>query len=310
MRPTDSLLDDNSRSYFLSRRRFLCGVILAGLTARLSAQDKPKRIISTAPGFTEALFALGLGPQVVGVSRLCKFPAVVQTLPKVGTPLEPDAEAIARLTPDLVVLERASAAMSDRLNALHIPFIEVPFGTLNDVYVGIGAIARSARVPVRAIALNDRMQHQLAAIQAAAKPLPPTRVLIVAERRAGMLADLTMVGPDNYLQQLLEIAGGTNALVKPGLTFNPHISLEALLHEDPDVIIDLSVHADSEADRQLTSADVVALWASHPKLTAVRKGRVFAGVSDALLIPGPRAPEAAQILFDYLHPNSGQKPNG
>jgi iron complex transport system substrate-binding protein len=306
LRPTLGTIYDNSRPSLLTRRRFLVGATLAVLTRRLLAQEKPKRIVSTAPSITEALFALGLGDQVVGVSRFCNFPASVQRLPKVGTYLAPDAEAIARLVPDLVVLQRISSELTDRLNALRIRFIEVPHGTLDDVYMGITLIARAAGVPERASALNDRIQHELAAIQSKAKTLPSPRVLVVINRRPGMLADLTVVGPDNYLEKLLEIAGGANVLAKPGLPLYPRVSLETVLRDDPDVILDLSGQQESEAERQAASAQVLALWGEQSQLTAVRKGRVFAGTSNVLLVPGPRAPEAARMLFNFMHPADGK----
>ena len=279
-------------------------------TGRLCAEQKPRRIVSTAPSITEALFALGLGDQVVGVSRFCNFPASVQKLPKVGTYLAPDAEAIARLVPDLVVLQRISSELTGRLNALHIRFIEVPHGNLNDVYKGITLIAEAAGVPERSVALNGRIQHELMDLQAKAKQMPSPRVLVIINRRPGMLADLTAIGPDNYLEQLLEVSGGTNVLAKPGLPMYPRISLETVLRDDPDVILDLSGQQESEAERQAASTQVMALWGQQSQLMAVRKGRVIFGTSNALLVPGPRAPEAARILFDYLHGSNGKERAG
>ena len=75
----------------LTRRSLLCGIAAEVVTARLLAQERPRRIVSTAPSITEALFALGLGNQVVGVSRFCNFPASVQKLPKVETYISPKA---------------------------------------------------------------------------------------------------------------------------------------------------------------------------------------------------------------------------
>src|ERR1700720_1534857 len=49
----------------------------------------PARIVSTSPSITETLFAMGLGDRVVGVSTYCRYPAIVKTLPKVGTFLRP-----------------------------------------------------------------------------------------------------------------------------------------------------------------------------------------------------------------------------
>jgi iron complex transport system substrate-binding protein len=286
----------------MTRRGFVASMALGAMGSRLWAEQRPQRIVSTAPSITEALFALGLGDKVVGVSRYCDFPASVQKLPKVGTYLAPDAEAIARLAPDLVVLERISSELTGRLQALRIAFVEVPHGTLNDVYTGIERIAKAAAVPERGPILIDRIKGGLAAIQAKAKSLPSHRTLIVVDRRPGMVADLTAVGPGSYLEELLKVAGGTNVLADHGLPEYPRISFETVLRDDPEVILDISGQRETEAERQAASAQTIALWGQHTELTAVRKGRVIAGTSNALLVPGPRAPEAAQRLFDYLHP--------
>jgi iron complex transport system substrate-binding protein len=281
-------------------------MLLAAMATGLPAQKRPQRIVSTAPSITEALFALGLGSQVVGVSRFCNFPPEVRKLPKVGTYIKPDAEMIARLAPDLVILQRNSSEVIDRLNALHISFVEVPHGTLNDVFAGIQIIAKAAGVPERGAGLIDQIQGSLQAIQTKARALPSPRVLVIVDRRQGTLTDLIAVGPDNYVNQLLEIAGGSNVLAKPDLPQYPRISLETVVRENPDVIIDLSGAQESEAERRASRAATLSLWRQYTELAAVRNGHVYAGTSDALIVPGPRTAEAAQRLFDSIHATGEQ----
>jgi iron complex transport system substrate-binding protein len=285
----------------LTRRGFAAGMILAALTWRLTAQTRPRRIVSTAPSITEALFALGLGSEVVGVSRFCDFPPEVLKLPKVGTYIKPDPEAIARLAPDLVILQGNPAELTNRLNALHISFVEAPHGTLHDVFTGIEIIAKAAGVTERAEPLVRQIQGGLDAIQSKAKALPSPRVVVIMDRRQGMLSDLVAIGPSNYVNQILEIAGGTNVLAKPGLPQYPHISLETVLRENPDIILDLSGTQESEEQRQAARAATLALWRQNGELAAVRSGRVYVGTSNALLVPGPRTVEATQRLFDFMH---------
>jgi iron complex transport system substrate-binding protein len=281
-------------------------MILAAMATRLPAQARPHRIVSTAPSITEALFALGLGSEVVGVSRYCDFPPEVQKLPKVGTYIKPDPEAIARLAPDLVILQGNPTELTNRLNALHISFVEVPHGALNDVFAGIEIIAKAAGVGERAEPLVRHIQSGLDAIQSKAKTLPSPRSLVIMDRRQGMLADLIAIGPGNYVNQIMEIAGGINVLAKPGLPQYPRISMETVLRENPDVILDLSGTQESEEQRQAARAATLALWRQNGELTAVRKGHVYVGTSNALLVPGPRTVEAAQRLFDYMHDSGSQ----
>src|SRR5206468_11841757 len=68
-----------------------------------AAQLPVERIVSLAPNITELLFALGLGDRVVGVTEFCNYPPEALRLPKVGGFVNPNAEAILALRPELVV---------------------------------------------------------------------------------------------------------------------------------------------------------------------------------------------------------------
>ncbi len=66
-----------------------------------------KRIVSLVPSITETLFEIGGGSQVVGVSSYCTDPVdLIQFLPKLGGPKNPDLELIDSLNPDLILLNR------------------------------------------------------------------------------------------------------------------------------------------------------------------------------------------------------------
>jgi iron complex transport system substrate-binding protein len=311
LRPIAGPFYDNSRlshAQTLSRRSFTSGLICLLSTLTLAAQQRPRRIVSTAPSITEELFALGLGGQVVGVSQYCDFPPEVAKLPRVGSYIKPNLEAIARLAPDLVILQTAPIDLTDRLKAMHIAFVEVPHGTLADVFTGIQIIAKSAGVPDRSAPLLNRIQGSLQSIRAKSHTTPSPQVVVILSRRQGTLTDLTAIGPDNYLNEILEIAGGTNVLAKPGLPRYPHISMETIIRENPDMILDLSSMEDSIAARRTERPAWLALWQQNQSLKAARSGHIYFGDSNALLVPGPRAPEAAEILFQYMHGNAHGKP--
>jgi iron complex transport system substrate-binding protein len=96
-------------------------------------------------------------------------------------------------------------------------------------------------------------------------------------------------------------------LAKVGLPQYPRISMETVLRENPDVILDLSGSQESETEREAARAATLSLWNQNAELTAVRERHVYVGTSNALLVPGPRTPEAAQRLFDYIHGTSNPK---
>ncbi len=274
----------------------VCGVVWGVPPDRVAA-----RIVSTAPSITETLFALGLGGKVVGVSQYCVWPAEVKSLPKVGSYVQPNLEAIVRLRPDLVLLERASNEVVGRLTALHIRYAEVPHGSLAETFEGMRVIAAAAGVPERGMLLVARMNEELNAVRAKAGKGAKVRVVMVVDRRPGTLTDLIAVGPGNYENELLEAAGGVNVLAKAGMMSYPRISLETVLREDPDVIVDLTDSHDEEPANVAARAADKALWGRERGLKAVRNGRVYIADSAVFLVPGPRVPEAAEKLYEVMH---------
>lgn len=264
----------------------------------------PTRIVSTSPSITETLFALGLGDRVVGVSAFCRFPPEVVKLPKVGTFLKPDAELIAGLRPDLVVVHEVSTGIDRKLTSLRIPFVAVDRGTLGSVFSSIRQIAAGAGVPTRADSLIADIEKRLDAVRRAGGAAPHPRVLFIIGRSPGRLADLVVVGPGSYINDLIEIAGGKNVLAIKGQPEYPRISMETVLRLDPDVIVDTVDMGETEAERRQRQPFNERLWSGYGTLTAVKSGRLHAATTDALVVPGPRIVEAAEWVAALLRERS------
>ena len=264
------------------------------------AQAQPARIVSTSPSITETLFALGLGGRVVAVSRFCRFPPQVASLPKVGTFLQPDAELIARLKPDLTIINSKANDIDRRLKTLRIPFVTVEQGGLPTVFDSIRAIGGAAGIPARATALIGDIESRLARVRAAVAGRRPQRVLLIVGRRPGTLTDLVAVGRSSYLSDLVTIAGGVNVLADASLPLYPRISMETVIRLAPDVVIDAGDMGDTPEDRRSRQIQTEGLWQAQP-LAASRAGRVHAVISDAFVIPGPRVVEATETMALWLH---------
>jgi len=80
------------RLFLLSALAFACQS-----RAPAPADAGPPRIVSLAPAVTETLFAIGAGGLVVGISDYCNYPPEALGLPRLGTSITPNYEAIARL---------------------------------------------------------------------------------------------------------------------------------------------------------------------------------------------------------------------
>jgi iron complex transport system substrate-binding protein len=253
--------------------------------------------VSTFPSVTESVFALGAGEHVVGVSNYCRYPAAVLSLPKIGTYTKPDPERIALLRPDMVIIQKTAAGLADRLSALGIPHVEVKVGSLAEVFTMIGDIGRAVGLPERAEKLNGEIRARLSAVRAETAGKTRPSVMIVVGRTPGLLTNLVAVGPGAYLGELLEIAGGANVLTESTIAY-PHISLETVVRLNPDVILDLSLMGDSNAQEERLRQP----WLSHRELSAVRSAKIFGLTSEVLVTPGPRVVDAVELIRTKIRP--------
>ena len=261
----------------------------------LSAAAPPQRIVSTAPSITETLFAMGLGPRVVGVTVYCKFPAEAAKLPKIGNYLEPDVEAIVALHPDLVVVQQQPNHLGEELARLHIPYVEVQSDNLEAVYAGARAIGQASGTAAAADALVANMQSGLRKVKKLAEGHSRPSAVFLVGHNPGSLTGLIAGSGLSYFSDLLDIAGGTNIFSDASAPY-PNISLEEILARNPDVILELS------GESRPSQKEVMTLWQQERSLKAVMTGRIYAIPSGAFLAPGPRAVEAATTLLYLLHP--------
>src|SRR6185503_298361 len=143
----------------------------------------------------------------------------------------------------------------------------------------------------RGVKLILEMRSRLDAIRQRTAKAPRRSLVFIVGRTPGRVAGLIAVGKGSYLNELIEIAGGANALANTPLPY-PKISLEAMLGLNPDVLVDMGDMAETTGVTDQHKRSVVALWNSHSALRAVQQKRVFAVASDIFVVPGPRIAEA------------------
>lgn len=276
---------------------------MLGLLILLSAtllEAEPKRIVSTAPSFTETAFALGAGDRVVGVSTYCHYPPQVTKLPKVGTYLKPNIEAIVRLKPELVLVHAEHQNEVRQLQALGIETLPLNNTSLDDTLATVRQIGAKLALTPKATALEAALRKQLDTLRRQSANQRPKTILFVVGRTPGRLDGMIAVGKGSYLNELMVVAGGRNVLADSPVTY-PRISLEGVLRLNPDVIVDMGDMAETTGVTEAHKQSVVALWAQNPALKAVERKRVFAVAADIFVVPGPRLTEAAQAFYEMMH---------
>ena len=123
------------------------------------------RIITLTPSATEVVAALGATAQLVGVDDYSTFPAAVTRLPKIGSFLAPNLEAIVRLKPTLVIVDDIHSQAAGALRDAGVTTLECPMHALPDVKTALRTIG--AR-----IGKSSEAEAAVAAIDAALAATP------------------------------------------------------------------------------------------------------------------------------------------
>jgi len=252
-------------------------------------EGPPRRIVSLLPAWTEVIVALGAGDRLVACSE---YGEPGRALPRVDWRDPRASETIARLDPDLVLRQQTRAdtdPFGQALDAVGVRVRAFPSETIADVRAAIFAIGLELGRGEEARTLLGEFDRELESVRASVADGEKPRVLFIYNRSAGVIAHVGAAGPGSFIDELIVLAGGRNALADAE---RPYVSLdlERLLRLEPDIVI----------DNLPSEEDPAAVWAKLEKMKApvrfVRENR--------MLIPGPRLPQAARALAELIHGDS------
>lgn len=284
----------------------------AGCSARETgpSERSPRRIISLAPSTTEIVYALGVGDRLVGVTRYCDHPPAATNITKVGGYLDPSYETLIALRPDLTILLDVHEAVKAQLEKARLPTLLVPNRTVGDVHDAIRLIGEACGARTRADALLTDLNERTLAVSRAVLGRDRPRVLLCIGRDigAGRLTGAYVAGSGGFHDQILRLAGGSNAHTGRFVAY-PRLSAEGILRLDPDIIIDLLGEMRPGGE---TVVEVMRQWRTLEGLGAVRNGRIHLIVGDQALRPGPRYILCLEAMARLLHPGqlSGDRSHG
>lgn len=267
---------------------------------RAQTRKPPARIISLVPALTEILFAIGAGPQVIAVSSYDEDPPEVKTLPRVGALLDPDAERILSMRPDLVLIygsQDSLRAQLTRAGIAHFDYRHAGLADIGPVFTQLGAATGRVR---ESAARWGEIQRRIDAVRAKVAGRPRPRTLLVMSRAPRSLRTLDASGGVGFLHDMVTLAGGANVFadVKQQAV---RASTEMLLARAPEVIVDLHYgemtrDADRDAERQA--------WKGLSAVPAVKRNRIHMLFGDYLVVPGPRVAQAVEDFAKAIHPDA------
>jgi iron complex transport system substrate-binding protein len=258
------------------------------------------RIISLAPSITETLFALGLGEQVVGVTRYCNYPPEALTKPKVGGYLDPNIEAIVALRPDVVITFPGYQALEQELEQLGISTLQIQHQKLRDILESIRIIGAATGKETEAKALLAALRARIENIKTKTADLPRPPVLVVMARPLGNPPkEVFVAGTADPYDEMIQIAGGINAY-RGSFIRVPPLSAEGIIYLNPEVIIDLI--SSQEVQKGWNDKILLQDWAKLREVSAVKTGRVHLFTDDFDTVPGPRFILTLEKMARVIHP--------
>jgi len=258
--------------------------------------DRADRIVSLAPNITEILFAIGLGDKITGVTLDSDYPPDAAEKPKVGTFWQPDIEAVVAARPDLVITLgfEQQKNLAERLRRIGYNSLTVNIEKVSDFFAAIEKIGIATGRQRQANELISRIRTKLRQLASIVGAGPKVRVLWVVQREP-----LRVAGRDTFVNEMIELAGGENAI---GSTVHkyPPIGSEQVIACNANVIIESAMgreDIENQRDRALQH------WSKFKFLPAVANRRVFVIPGDTVSRLGPRLYEGTETIARCLKPH-------
>ena len=266
--------------------------------------NKPTRIVSLAPNLTEILFALGLNEEIVAVSNDSDYPLEAANKKKIGTFWQPNTEAIIACRPELVVTLRLRTEQqkptADSLRRLGYRVLTLRVETISELLAAIQEIGITTSCKLHADQLVESIGHRLDRLQSKLSSADKVKVLWVVQAEP-----LRVAGRNTFINELIELAGGENAI---GHTLQqyPPIGAEEILTCGAETIIQSAMGTGNIPGQQQAAE---AFWSKFAALPAVKNNRIYVIEPDTTLRLGPRLPQGAETIARCLHPDSFKRTN-
>ncbi len=287
------------------------------------------RIVSLVPHATELLFALELGPEVVAVTHECDHPFAARSVEQVTRDVLPaglsaaeidaavrertlrgeaiyelDREAIASLSPDLIVTQALCpvcavsytevAELAERIPS-RPRVISLDPHTLDETLGDVRTLA----------AATDRHERGAELVAEATARIDRIRSAVRGRRRPRVVA-IEWLDPvyiaGHWTPELVELAGGQDLLGSPGKP-SAIVSWEAIIAAEPEIVVAMPCGYDASRAHAEALAYASELAALSPRqVLAVNASAYFSR-------PGPRLIDGLELLAHIFHPDCVPTPS-
>lgn len=243
---------------------------------------KPHRIVVLSPSATETVFRIGAGRQVVAVDDQSNYPARAPRT-KLSS-YRPNAEAVARFKPDLVITSTNANRLLPALKKLKIPTLYEPAPShISAAYTQMAQLGAATGHGHAAARLVQSMRKRIG-LAVATVPSGPA-VSFYHE----LSPDYYTATSRTFIGRVYGLFGLRNIADKASGDY-PQLSAEYIIAANPQFI----VLADTKCCHE--SAKSVSRRAGWGGMTAVKRHRVFALNDDIPSRWGPRIVDFVELI--------------
>jgi iron complex transport system substrate-binding protein len=252
-----------------------------------------RRIVTLAPSLTEMVYFLGQGGKLVGATQFSTYPASARKVPRVGSYIRINFEAVAMLRPDLVLglSEINPAFILDKLTRMGLPLYRSRLRTVADILACLRRLGELIGAGPEAQRQVDSLAARVRRVRRAVAGKRRIRVFVEIDHRP-----LVTVGPGTFTDRLIRLAGGRNVFGRERFAY-PRLSVEQVILAQPEVIVILCHQRTGCQGR-------VKAWQRWRSIPAVREGRVKMVDTDILARPSQRLIDGLEVLARVLHPHA------
>lgn len=262
---------------------------------------KIEKIISTAPSNTEVLMALGLGDKLVAIDKYSTDIEGINTeLPQIDF-LNPDAETIIGLEPDIVIASghNKTGSVEDPFKAISeagIPVVYIPSSdSIDGIYKDIEFIADVVNERSKGKEIVDDMKAQVEEIKAIGDAITDKKSVYFEISPAPYLSSF---GKSTFLNEMIEIIGAKNIFENEEGWVSP--TAEAIIDANPDVIITNAGYMENPTE-EIKSRDA---WEN---INAIKNNEVYLVDQNASSRPSQNVIKALEQMAKAVYPEHYEK---
>lgn len=262
---------------------------------------KIEKIISTAPSNTEVLMALGLGDKLVAIDKYSTDIEGINTeLPQIDF-LNPDAETIIGLEPDIVIASghNKTGSVGDPFKAISeagIPVVYIPSSdSIDGIYKDIEFIADVVNERSKGKEIVDDMKAQVEEIKAIGDTITDKKSVYFEISPAPYLSSF---GKSTFLNEMIEIIGAKNIFENEEGWISP--TAEAIIDANPDVIITNAGYMENPTE-EIKSRDA---WEN---INAIKNNEVYLVDQNASSRPSQNVIKALEQMAKAVYPEHYEK---